>query len=131
MYAAYMTLLDGVGLSIQDLERVILAGGFGQSINLERSQIIGLMPELPADRFIFVGNGSLLGARLSCMSNSLRAEVGKIVENMTNFELSVAPGYMDNYTSSMFLPHTQSQRLFPEVYNRLKVARQAVKDMEA
>lgn len=129
MYAAYMTLLEGVGLSIQDLERVILAGGFGQSINLERSQIIGLMPEMPANQFTFVGNGSLLGARLACMSNSLRSEVGEIVEKMTNFELSVAPRYMDNYTGSLFLPHTEGSKLFPEVTGRLKIARQALKEM--
>ena len=131
MYAAYMTLLEGVGLSIQDLERVILAGGFGQSINLERAQIIGLMPELPLDRFTFVGNGSLLGTRLACMSNPLRAEVGEIVEKMTNFELSVAPGYMDNYTGSLFLPHTEGDRLFPEVTSRLKDARQALNAMKS
>ena len=131
MYAAYMTLLEGVGLSIQDLERVILAGGFGQSINLERAQIIGLMPELPLDRFTFVGNGSLLGTRLACMSNPLRAEVGEIVEKMTNFELSVAPGYMDNYTGSLFLPHTEGDRLFPGVTGRLKDARQALSAMKS
>jgi len=129
MYAAYMTLLEGVGLTIHDLERVILAGGFGQSINIERAQIIGLMPELPPERFTFVGNGSLLGARLVAMSNPLRAEVGDIVEKMTNFELSVAPGYMDNYTSSLFLPHTECTRLFPNTCARLQEAKAALKNM--
>ncbi len=127
MYAAYMTLLEGVGLTIHDLERVILAGGFGQSINLERAILIGLLPELPTDRFIFVGNGSLLGTRLVAMSNPLRAEVGGIVEQMTNFELSVAPGYMDNYTGSQFLPHTEAKTLFPEAYQRLVEAREVLK----
>jgi uncharacterized 2Fe-2S/4Fe-4S cluster protein (DUF4445 family) len=127
MYAAYMTLLEGVGLTIHDLERVILAGGFGQSINLERAILIGLLPELPLDRFIFVGNGSLLGARLVAMSNPLRTEVGSIVDQMTNFELSVAPGYMDNYTGSQFLPHTEAKTLFPEAYQRLIEAREAIK----
>lgn len=127
MYAAYMTLLEGVGLTIHDLERVILAGGFGQSINLERAIIIGLLPELPIDRFTFIGNGSLLGARLIAMSNPLRSEVGGIVDQMTNFELSVAPGYMDNYTGSMFLPHTEANTLFPEVYQRLNEAQAAIK----
>ncbi len=131
MYAAYMTLLEGVGLSIHDLDRVILAGGFGQSINVERAQIIGLLPELPPERFTFVGNGSLLGARLVALSNPLRAEVGDIVDKMTNFELSVAPGYMDNYTGSLFLPHTECERLFPEVCSRLKEARRAVREMSA
>lgn len=127
MYAAYMTLLEGVGLSIEDLERVILAGGFGQSINIELAQTIGLLPELPLDRFTFVGNGSLLGCRLVALSNPLRAEVGAIVDQMTNFELSVAPGYMDNYMSSMFLPHTEAERLFPKVSARLAEARQALR----
>jgi uncharacterized 2Fe-2S/4Fe-4S cluster protein (DUF4445 family) len=123
MYAAYITLLDGVGLTIGDLERVILAGGFGQSISLERAIIIGLLPELPLERFTFVGNGSLLGARLVAMSNSLRTEVGEISEKMTNFELSTAPGYMSNYTGSLFLPHTESKNLFPHVWARLQEAK--------
>jgi uncharacterized 2Fe-2S/4Fe-4S cluster protein (DUF4445 family) len=126
MYAAYMTLLEGVGLSIKDLDRVILAGGFGQSINIERAIIIGLLPELPPERFTFVGNGSLLGARLITMSNQLRAEVGDIVDKMTNFELSVAPGYMDNLTGSLFLPHTEGKRLFPQTRARLDEARAAL-----
>jgi uncharacterized 2Fe-2S/4Fe-4S cluster protein (DUF4445 family) len=129
MYAAYITLLESVGLTIHELDRVILAGGFGQSINVERAQIIGLLPELPAERFNFVGNGSLLGARLVALSNPLRQEVGDIVDKMTNFELSVAPGYMDNYTSSLFLPHTECEKLFPEICGRLKEAKQALKQM--
>ena len=40
--------------------------------------------------------------------------MGGIVDQMTNFELSVAPGYMDNYTGSQFLPHTEAKTLFPE-----------------
>ncbi len=128
MYAAYMTLLEGVGLTIRDLERVILAGGFGQSINVERAQIIGLLPELESERFTFVGNGSLLGARLVALSNPLRAEVGDIVDKMTNFELSVAPGYMENYTGSLFLPHTECEKLFPNVCSRIKQAKAALKE---
>ena len=76
---------------------------------------------------MFVGNGSLLGTRLIAMSNPLRAEVGGIVEQMTNFELSVAPGYMDNYTGSQFLPHTEAKTLFPEAYGRLEEAKAAIK----
>lgn len=129
MYAAYMTLLEGVGLSIHDLERVILAGGFGQSINLERAILIGLLPELPLEKFTFVGNGSLLGARMVAMSNQLRTEVGDIVDKMTNFELSVAPNYMGNYTGSLFLPHTEGNRLFPQTWARLAEARQAMKQV--
>ena len=127
MYAAFMALLEGVGLSIHDLERVILAGGFGQSINIERAIMIGLLPELPLDKFIFVGNGSLLGARLVCLANQLRQEVGSIVDMTTNFELSAHPGYMDYYTGSLFLPHTEANTLFPKVYEAMNEAKQSLK----
>ncbi len=131
MFAAFMALLEGVGLSIHDLERVILAGGFGQSINIERAIMIGLLPELPTEKFIFVGNGSLLGARLICLANHLRAEVGHIVEMTTNFELSAHPGYMDYYTGSLFLPHTEAKTLFPQVYNNLNEAKESLKAARA
>ena len=118
MFAGYMTLLEGVGLSIQDLDRVIIAGGFGRYINLEKSIIVGLLPELPLEKFQFVGNGSLLGARMISLSNPMRADVGEIVSNMTNFELSEVPSYMDYYMGALFLPHTE-KKYFPEVTERI------------
>lgn len=129
MYAAYITLLDSVGLTAHDLDRVILAGGFGQSINIERAQIIGLLPELPPEKFTFVGNGSLLGARLVCMSNRLRQEVTEIVDKMTNFELSVAPKYMDHYMAAQFLPHTEANVLFPGVYGQIAKVRDMLRQV--
>lgn len=85
------------------------------------------MPELPLERFTFIGNGSLLGARLAALSSPLREEVTEIVDKMTNFELSVAPGYMDNYTGSLFLPHTECTQLFPETCARIKKLRAALR----
>ena len=61
MFAGYVTLLEGVGLKLQDLEQVILAGAFGSFINIENAIAIGLLPDLPRDRYQFVGNASLPG----------------------------------------------------------------------
>jgi uncharacterized 2Fe-2S/4Fe-4S cluster protein (DUF4445 family) len=69
-------------------------------------------------------------ARLVCLSNPLREEVGGIVDACTNFELSVHPGYMDYYTSSMFLPHTEAKTQFPEVYSRIQEAKEALKKVK-
>lgn len=118
MFAGYLTLLEGVGLTVQDLDRVIIAGGFGRYINLEKAITIGLLPELPMDKFQFVGNGSLLGARMISLSNPMRADVGDIVSKMTNFELSEVPTYMDYYMGSTFLPHTEKKH-FPGVTERV------------
>ncbi|MFH0786345.1 MAG: ASKHA domain-containing protein [Pseudomonadota bacterium] len=118
MYAGYITLLSEVGLTMNDLEEVIIAGGFGNYINIEKSITIGLLPELPLSKFKFIGNGSLLGARLVCFSNILRTDVKRIFNKITNIELSENNNFMNNYIAALFLPHTD-KKLFPKVFDRV------------
>ena len=122
MFAGYLTLLDSVGLKLQDIEQVILAGAFGSFINLENAIAIGLMPDLPRERFHFVGNGSLAGATLLAFSRELLEEEHRVADMMTNFELSETPGFMDQYIAALFLPHTQED-YFPTVTERLRGGR--------
>jgi len=119
MFAGYLTLIDSVGLKLQDIEQVILAGAFGSFINLENAITIGLMPDLPRERFHFVGNGSLSGATLLAFSRELLEEERRVADMMTNFELSETPGFMDQYIAALFLPHTQED-YFPTVTERLR-----------
>jgi len=118
MFAGYVTLLDNVGLTFEDIEQVILAGGFGSYVNIENAIAIGLLPDLPRDRFQFVGNGSLQGATFLAMSRELLSEERRVAAIMTNFDLSETPGFMNNYIAAMFLPHTQMQ-YFPTVIERM------------
>jgi uncharacterized 2Fe-2S/4Fe-4S cluster protein (DUF4445 family) len=118
MYAGYVTLLQSVGLSVGNLEQVVIAGAFGSFIDVERAITIGLLPELPLDRFLFIGNGSLLGARLISFCNEILDDGERISRMMTNIELSESPAFMDNYVAAMFLPHTNSAE-FPGVSQRL------------
>ena len=129
MYAGYITLLSEVGLSMDDLEEVIIAGGFGNYINIEKSITVGLLPDLPLNKFKFIGNGSLLGARLICLSNILRTEVKRIFNKMTNIELSENHNFMNHYIASLFLPHTD-QKLFPRVYERINCMERKVSEIE-
>jgi uncharacterized 2Fe-2S/4Fe-4S cluster protein (DUF4445 family) len=119
VYAGCKVLLDSAGLSYGELEKVIIAGGFGHYIDVERAQVIGLLPELPLERFIFVGNGSLLGSRLFSFSKGFLNEAERVARNMTNIELSNSTPFMDEFVAAMFLPHTD-QDLFPGVMERLR-----------
>ncbi len=118
MYAGYVTLLQSVGLSVRHLEQVVIAGAFGSFIDVERAITIGLLPELPFNRFLFIGNGSLLGARLISFCNEMLDDGERICRMMTNVELSESPSFMDNYVAAMFLPHTNLNE-FPGVSQRL------------
>jgi uncharacterized 2Fe-2S/4Fe-4S cluster protein (DUF4445 family) len=119
LLAGGLTLLESLDLSFDDLDRIIIAGAFGRYINIEKGKQIGLFPDIPVEKFQFVGNGSLLGTRLICLANGMLREVGRIAKMMTNIELSENPAFMDKYLGALFLPHTDG-RLFPHVSQYLE-----------
>jgi uncharacterized 2Fe-2S/4Fe-4S cluster protein (DUF4445 family) len=114
MFAGYTCLLDKIGLSVEALDRVVIAGAFGSFINLEHAVTIGLLPDIPREKFSFIGNSSLKGARLAALDRSLYDRAKTIARNMTNVELSEDRTYMDNFMAALFFPHTRGE-LFPSV----------------
>ena len=118
MYAGCKTLLESVRMTPEDIDEVIIAGAFGDYIDLDSAMTIGLLPELPEEKFAFIGNGSLLGARLVSFSNEMLDDGERIARMMTNFELSENASFMDEYTAALFLPHTNAEA-FPSVHERL------------
>lgn len=114
MFAGYYTLLESVGMGFEDLERVILAGNFGSYLDLDQAITIGLLPDIPRDRFFFAGNSSLLGAKASALSWPVTKELYQVAQMMTHFDLSDNARFMEHYVSCLFLPHTD-KKLFPSV----------------
>ncbi|MFC1897377.1 ASKHA domain-containing protein [Chloroflexota bacterium] len=118
MYAGCQTLVKSVGATCSSLEQVIIAGAFGSHIDIEKCITIGLLPDIPRDRFTFIGNGSLLGARLTSFSRDLLDDARRVANMMTNFELSDNVDFTNNYMAALFLPHTNSEE-FPTVSETL------------
>ncbi|MFN3467514.1 MAG: ASKHA domain-containing protein, partial [Candidatus Brocadiales bacterium] len=100
------------------IQRVYLAGGFGNYLDVKNTITIGMLPEIPADRIRFVGNSSLAGARLSLLSQEAMTKVKEVASKMTYFDLMSNPKYMDEFISANFLPHTNPDE-FPSVYQEL------------
>lgn len=118
MYAGALTLLESADLTFEDVDRVMVAGAFGSFLNVEKAITIGLFPEIPPDRFVFIGNGSLMGSRLLCLSKKMLREANRVSKMMTNIELSESHDFMDKFMASLFLPHTDPHR-FPRVTEKL------------
>ncbi|MFO8031625.1 MAG: ASKHA domain-containing protein [Desulfohalobiaceae bacterium] len=119
IFSGCMTLLNEVGLSMSDLNKIIIAGGFGSYVDLEKAMTLGLLPEMDPEKIVYVGNGSLMGAKMSSLNNHLRKDVVEVTKKMTNFELSETTSYMDNYVASLFLPHTNLDQ-FPRLQKRMQ-----------
>ena len=119
IYAGFSVLVQSVGLELADVEQVFIAGAFGQYINVEKAIQIGLLPDMPWDRFNYLGNTSVLGAFYSLVSRGMRREVVEIAKKMTYLELSADNTFYDQFMSALFLPHTDITA-FPSVMRTLQ-----------
>jgi uncharacterized 2Fe-2S/4Fe-4S cluster protein (DUF4445 family) len=118
MYAGCHTLARSVGVQCRDFDHIILAGNFGNSVDIEKAITIGLLPDVPREKFIFIGNGSLSGARLAAFSSDLLEDALKVGRMMTNIELSDNLDFNHNYVAALFLPHTETEA-FPSVKEKM------------
>lgn len=119
IYAGISLLVKEVGFDLNSIEKIYVAGGFGNYLNVDRAVILGMLPDLPKEKFRFLGNASITGAYLCLLSEHLRKEAEEIASKMTYMELSVSRNFMDEYMSALFLPHTNIG-LFPTVEKLLR-----------
>lgn len=114
IYAGFSVLATSVGVRLEDVQQVLVGGSFGKYINVEKAIQIGLLPDLPWDRFKFLGNTAVLGTYYALLSHQERGRLGHIARSMTYLELSADNTFYDAFTAALFLPHTEIVR-FPSV----------------
>ncbi len=122
IFAAARVLLRALHMTFDDVAEIMVAGGFGNYLNVENAVFIGLLPDIPSDRLRFVGNTSLAGAKLAALSREAYEASQKIADSTTYFELSTDPSFMDEFVSASFFPHTNIE-LFPTVMEALENGR--------
>ncbi len=112
IYGACSVLLRKTDHEAEDLSSIIIAGGFGYHLDIDRAITLGMFPDVPRQRYRFIGNGSVGGARLALLSQRSRREMRSVVRKMTYLELSVDNEFYEEFSSSLFIPHTDTSR-FP------------------
>jgi uncharacterized 2Fe-2S/4Fe-4S cluster protein (DUF4445 family) len=114
IYAATDVLLKALSLSLDDIAEIMVAGAFGNFLNLRNAVCVGMLPDVSPERMRFVGNTSLAGAKLAALSQQAYEEIFRVADRMTYFELSTDPNFMDQFVAACFFPHTNVE-LFPSV----------------
>jgi len=107
-------LIKSMNLTFGDIEQIYIAGGFGNYLDLKGSIAIGLLPDIPLEKIKFIGNSSLSGAKVALLSRAALDEIEKIAQMMTYVDLSSNNQFMEEYSSALFLPHTDLGQ-FPSV----------------
>ena len=114
LFAGSRILLANADLSFIDVDEILIAGNFGQSLEVEQAVRIGLLPDIPRERIHFIGNSSLAGARSAILSAEAWQKAQKIAASLTCLELTAESRYFEEYTAALFLPHTNLD-LFPSL----------------
>jgi uncharacterized 2Fe-2S/4Fe-4S cluster protein (DUF4445 family) len=120
--AACFTLTNAAGITRDGIANIYFAGAFGNYLNKEHAITIGLIPEVPLDRIKNIGNGAVAGAHIALLNRKARKTLDRIAERIAYIELNAESSFMDEYTSSSFLPHTDLS-LFPGVEKMLNECR--------
>jgi uncharacterized 2Fe-2S/4Fe-4S cluster protein (DUF4445 family) len=122
MFHGLHTVLRSLDISFDRIATIFLAGGFGSYLDVAKAIALGMVPDIPVERYVVAGNTSLAGARLYLASDGARAAAADIAARTTVVELSSDPDYLSGYAASVFIPHTDLS-LFPTAASRAKSCR--------
>lgn len=117
MYTMLTVICQSLGVDFQDLESFMVAGSFGSRIDPEAAITVGMLPDLPRERFRVLGNAAGEGTVRFLLRGSFE-EVREILSRLTYLEMNVENRFMQLLTGSLFLPHTNLD-LFPSVREKL------------
>lgn len=86
-----------------DIDKVFIAGAFGSYIDVHSAKEVGMLPEIPSERFVQVGNAAGLGSRLALISKVKREEAVQIAHEVNYIELAAFPDFSTIFANAMYL----------------------------
>lgn len=122
IYAGIVTLMSKLNLTEKDISRIYIAGGFGNYLNMDKAITLGLLPDFPREKFEFIGNGSLLGAKELLLDTPARILAEDIALKSTYLDLNSDSHFMDEFVKASFIPHTDLN-LFPSVKQGVDISK--------
>ena len=99
--AGILTLLENHSLQADEIDRFLIAGGFGSSMNPDSAAAIGLFPTALRQKAEFIGNGALGGSAILLRSSAARESSFRMAAEATELSLSANAAFMDHYIDCM------------------------------
>ncbi|MCG7492702.1 ASKHA domain-containing protein [Thalassobius sp. Cn5-15] len=111
LYAGARLLMDQRG--VDKVDRVVLAGAFGAHISPKHAMVLGMIPDVPLDKVQSAGNAAGTGARIALCNLGARAEIERVVREITKVETAVEPKFQEHFVAANAIPHATDP--FPEL----------------
>ncbi len=111
LYAGARLLMDE--MEVDKVDRVVLAGAFGAHISTKHAMVLGMIPDAPLDKVSSAGNAAGTGARIALCNIGARAEIERVVREITKVETAIEPKFQDHFVAANAIPHKTDP--FPEL----------------
>jgi uncharacterized 2Fe-2S/4Fe-4S cluster protein (DUF4445 family) len=95
--AGLQVVFNTYGVRFEDVDVFYLAGGFGRHLKKDAARRIGLIPNLPDDRIVQVGNAAIEGASIALLSRTKRQELETVVRRVEHTRLETHPDFFDYF----------------------------------
>jgi uncharacterized 2Fe-2S/4Fe-4S cluster protein (DUF4445 family) len=114
-------LLKKRKLEEKEINTLFLAGAFGNYINPENAKVIGLIPDVPAEKIKFVGNTAVMGAKMALLSKGIRQAAESLIRVVRYHELAADPDFNSEFINAIPIPN--------RVIDKFPSAKKYVKDL--
>ena len=102
--AGIATLVKKYGTDYSQIDKIYLAGGFGNYINVKSAIKIGLLPGIDERIVVASGNTAGAGASLCLLSHDYIDRAGELKDKVEYIELTTDPGFTNEYIDNMIFP---------------------------
>jgi uncharacterized 2Fe-2S/4Fe-4S cluster protein (DUF4445 family) len=119
IYAALSTLTRIASLELRDLRKIFIAGAFGNYLDIFSGQVLGMLPDVPQEKFSFIGNGAIAGATMMLLSKDFAEEAQAIAKRVKSIELNTIKDFQSEFVKATYMPHMEKER-FEGVLNKIK-----------
>ncbi|MDP4160773.1 MAG: ASKHA domain-containing protein, partial [Bacillota bacterium] len=104
--AGIKTLVEMVGISIQDLDSIVLAGTFASYLNARSILEIGLVPNINPEKVKTAGNAAHVGAMRALLNRTIFQDAVELATKVKHVELGGNKAFTSNLMKSMYLERT-------------------------
>jgi uncharacterized 2Fe-2S/4Fe-4S cluster protein (DUF4445 family) len=104
IYSGILMLKKVMGVQDGQIKELMLAGGFGNYVNIESAVRIHLLPELPIERIRYVGNAAALGAQMALLSETERNRAIVLARSIEHVSLAARPDFQDIFIEAICFP---------------------------
>ena len=108
--AGLHVVFDQYGVSFEDLDVFYLAGGFGRHLDVASARRIGLIPDIPDEKILQVGNAAIEGASMALLSKPRRDELERLVSGVTHCRLETHPSFFHYFVEGCQFQPVRSER---------------------